>query len=157
MKHKHIQKRLLLYLDGELPQREMNNIRAHLSGCSSCYRQSVLLESMWKSDSAAPREFPPPFLWTKFQNQVEGNSERPRSIRNWSTSFRPLAVRIVAVLAAILLGVYLASPTKSNQFSKAPSLNQPKAFAQEFRLDLFDMVPSGTPGSGLIGKIDTDH
>ncbi len=157
MKHKRIQKRLLLYLDGELPQAEMNKIRAHLSGCSSCYRQSVLLESMWKLDGVATGELPPPFIWTRLQNRIERNSERVRPIRNWSTRFMPVSARIAAVLAAILLGVYLASPTKSNQFSGVPSLNQSKAFAQEFRLDLFDMVPSGTPGSALIEKIDAEH
>ncbi|HQT92598.1 MAG TPA: anti-sigma factor [Candidatus Kryptobacter bacterium] len=157
MKHKHIQKRLLLYLDVELPEREMNKIRAHLSGCSSCYRQSTLLESMWKLDSVAPKELPPPFLWTRLENRIKGNTERPRPIRNWSASFRPLAVRIVAVLAAILLGVYLGSPTKSSWSSETLSQSQSKAFAHEFRLDLFDMVPSGTPGSALIGRIDTER
>jgi anti-sigma factor RsiW len=157
MKHKHIQKRLLLYLDGELPRREMNKIRAHLTECSSCYRQAELLKSLWKLDSVPARELPPPFLWAKLKSRIEQDPQSFRSVKNWSTRFVPLSVRIAAALAAILLGVYLASPTRGNQFSESSSLNELKAFAQEFRLDMFDIAPSGTVGSGLFGKIDTHH
>jgi anti-sigma factor RsiW len=154
MKHKHIQKRLLLYLDGELPRWEMNKIRAHLSECSSCYRQAELLKSLWKLDSLPARELPPPFLWAKLKIRIEQNSQSFQSVKNWSTRLIPLSVRIAAALTAILLGVYLASPTKGNQFSESSSPNELKAFAQEFRLDMFDIAPSGTLGSGLFGKMD---
>jgi len=157
MKHKHIQKRLLLYLDGELPRREMNKIRAHLTECSSCYRQAELLKSLWKLDSVPARELPPPFLWAKLKSRIEQDPQSFRSVKNWSTRFVPLSVRIAAALGAILLGVYLASPTRGNQFSESSSLNELKAFAQEFRLDMFDIAPSGTVWSGLFGKIDTHH
>jgi anti-sigma factor RsiW len=154
-KHKHIQKRLLLYLDDELAQREINKISAHLSECSSCYRRAELLKSLWKSDSVPARELPPPFLWAKLKNRIEQNSQSLQSVKNWSTGFVPLSVRIAAALAAILFGFYLASPTKGNQFSESSSLNELKAFAQECRLDMFDIAPSGTVGSGLFGKTDT--
>lgn len=50
-------------------------------------------------------------------------------------------------------GLYLGTPSVSRRSSSSPSLTQAGAFTTEFRLDMFDMVPTGTPGSAFVQTI----
>lgn len=156
LKHRNIRRRLILYLDHELPEREMKEVREHLSGCSSCSRQKELLESLWNLDGSSSKEPVPPFMWGRIKNSIVSDAAIHFPIWQWSTGIVPLTVRVVFALAAILLGIYLATPPNIGRSSKI-TLTQSKELAQEFRLDLFDMVPSGTPGSALVERLDAEH
>jgi anti-sigma factor RsiW len=153
MMHTHIQEKLLLYLDGNLPDKEMQQIREHLSTCSVCAEQHEVLASVWRSESRFEKVKPSPFLWTKLQARIKEYEQTPVFVWDLKTIFQGITVRPIpafAVIGAIIVGVYLGSPRESLRYERAQSINQLAGAADELGLDQFDVIPPGTLGSTLI-------
>ena len=153
MKHTLVQQTLLLYLDGNLPNDEMQQIREHLSTCSDCSRQLDALASVWQSETRHERLSLSPFLWTKLQAQIEEYEQTPAFIGNIKRvlqGFRARSVPALAVCVAIAVGVYLGTPRGSQWREKDQLVIQPAGIADELGLDQFDVMPPGTLGSTLV-------
>lgn len=149
MIHTQIQAKLLLYLDGDLPDEELRQIREHLSTCSVCAEQRDALALVWRSESRLEKVKPSPFLWTKLQARIKEYEQTPILVWNLkrilsAMTLRPFAV--LAMVAAIVIGIYLGSPSESQRYKPAQLVSA----ADELRLDQFDVIPPGSLGNTLV-------
>ncbi len=149
MKHKHIQKRLLLFLDGDLPQKEMRDIFEHLSQCRVCSQKYDAIVSLWNMTEPMGKASPPSHLWNKVQENIRHDEGSPRR-RLWTVStvfpiviLRPIPALILII--SILLGLYLGTPPKAPDKMIAQRSN----LADELGLDHFDMIPPEALGIAL--------
>jgi anti-sigma factor RsiW len=153
MMHAEIQEQLLRYLDGDLPDEEMQKIREHLSTCSACSKQYEVLASLWRSDSRLVKVKPSPFLWTRLQARIREYEQTPTLVWGLKTTLKRIPVHpfpAFAVIAAIVVGIYLGSPRESQRYDAVQLANRSVAATDELGLDQFDVVPPGALGSTLI-------
>lgn len=151
MSQTHVLEKLLLYLDGDLPPGEMQQIREHLSGCAECSRQLTLLAPVWQSEQRKERLTPSPFLWTRIQARIEEDEKTPAFGWDVLAALKQLFTRPVTafgLIAAIAAGIYLGTPG-SMQTTQNSQAVVASAVVDEFGLDQFDLVPPGTVGGGL--------
>jgi len=160
MIHTHIQKRLLLYLDDNLPREEMQQIREHLSVCSVCTERQVVLASVWQLESRLGRGKPSPFLWTRIQARINEYEQTPVFVWDVKRTLQGITVRpfpALAVIAAIVIGIYLGTPGESHRYERAQSVGQLVGAADELGLDQFDVIPPSALGSPLITMSNTER
>ena len=153
MIHTHIQEKLLLYLDGNLPDEEMQQIREHLSACAVCAEQHDALASVWRSERRLEKVKPSPVLWTRLQALIQEYEQTPVFVWDVKNIFQGIALRPIpalAVIVAIVVGIYLGSPRESQKYKPAQSVSQLASAADELELDQFDIIPPGTLGSTLV-------
>lgn len=149
MIHTHIQEKLLLYLDGDLPDEVLQQIREHLSTCSVCAEQHDALVLIWRSESRLEKVKPSPFLWMKLQARIKEYEQTPTFVWDLkrilsAMTLRPFAA--LAIIASIVVGIYLGSPRESQRYKPAQLVSA----ADELQLDQFDVIPPGTLGSTLV-------
>jgi len=152
MIHKQIEENLLLYLDGDLPAREMASVQKHLEHCSSCKEHLDLLSDLWKAEAAATRENPSPFLWTRLEARID---EYQRN-QNLFTDFFERLIRLVRpvatlsmLVAGILLGVYFGSVPASINAQRddfQASAQERERFFNSIYLDSFRDLPPESVG-----------
>ena len=153
MKHVEVQSKLILYIDGELTEKQMKEISTHLSACSNCVRQLNLLESVWKSKNLRQKELPSPFLWTRLQARIKENEQTPIFVWDLKRILQGITLRpfpALAIIAAVVVGIYLGSPLEPQRYKPVQSVSQLVGAADELGLDQFDVIPPGTLGSTLV-------
>ena len=107
MKCNTIHKKLIFYLDGELPQQEMEDIKNHLSECKEC---ALFAEELKKTQAILTSEKsiePNPFFYTRLKARMEAEESV-----NYTPSWQPAWVKVLqpAVFSIILIaGVYFGS------------------------------------------------
>lgn len=153
MKHTHSQEKLLLFLDGNLPDEEMQQIRKHLSTCSVCAEQHDALAPVWQSESKLEKVQPSPFLWTRLQARIKESEQTSVFMSDLKRTLHGITVPpfpALAVVVAIVVGIYLGTPREPRRYERAQSINQLSSSADELGLDQFDVIPPGTLGSTLV-------
>ena len=156
MIHTHIQEKLLLYLDGNLPEYEMQQIREHLSTCSDCAERNKALVSVWQSESKLEKFTPSPFLWTRLQAQIKEYEQTPVFVWDLKKIFQGITIRpypALAVIAAIVFGIYLGTPREPQRYEHTQSISQLVSASEELGLDQFDVIPPGALGSTLVKDV----
>jgi len=151
--HIDIQEKLLLYLDGDLPDEEMKKIRAHLATCSLCMEHHDALAAIWQPERSPGKVTPSPFLWTRLQARIKEYEQTPAFVWDLKRSLQGITARPVsalAVLAAIVAGIYLGTPRVSQNYEMTQSINQLVGASDDLGLNQFDVIPPGTLGSTLI-------
>lgn len=108
MIHKSIKKKLILYLDGDLPEHETAEVKVHVSQCSSCEKELRLLSSVWISKNSPEKITTPEYLWTKIDARLReiNNENQIRSFIKIVPALR-LTVMVILLLGAIFLGNYV--------------------------------------------------
>jgi hypothetical protein len=155
MIHTYIQEKLLLYLDGNLPDKEVQQIREHLSSCSDCAEQNKVLASVWQSESRLEKVTPSPFLWTRLQASIKEYEQTPVFVSDLKIIFQGIALRPIpalAVIAAIVFGIYLGTPREPQRYEHTQSVSQLVGAPDELGLDQFDVIPPGALGSTLVNN-----
>ena len=71
MKGKKIQKKILLYLDGDLLVKERIKMEEHFKSCSLCRKRLEVLSKVWKLERTAGRKELPPYLWTRLEERIK--------------------------------------------------------------------------------------
>lgn len=153
MTHGEIQQQLLLYLDGELTDEEMHHIQEHLSSCAVCTRRRDKLASVWRSESRLERVKPSPFLWTRLEAGIKEYEQTPRFVWEMGRTMRQMPLRplpALALLAAIVVGIYVGTPREPQREDWTESLSQLASSAGELGLDQFDVIPPGALGRTLV-------
>lgn len=156
MTHTDVQERLLLYLDGDLPEEQIQRMREHLSDCTKCARQRDLLAGTWLPEIKRSKLQPSPVLWTKLIERIEEYEHIPAFLRGAKGALQTVMVRPIAIpaaIAALLLGMYLGTPPDQNRNSQPPSSTQPVASGDDLGLDQFDVIPPAALGSALLNVL----
>lgn len=144
--HKKIQRKMLLYLDHELPEKERELVHNHVKGCSDCSRMLEFYERLWKKLPSAEK-VPPPYLWEKLRNRLAGiERSSPFSFRMQQFLRRYAFSAFLAVLIsfAVAAGAFIGSPSGPPSFESAASIRQTSSPAEEFELGRFDIIPPGS-------------
>ena len=145
--HKKIQRKMLLYLDHELPEKERELVRNHLQNCPYCSRVLEVYERLWKKVSRREEVQPPPYLWEKIRNRLAGiERSSPFSFRLQQFLRRYAFSAFLAILIsfAVATGAFIGSPSNPPSFESAASIRQTSGPAEEFELDRFDIIPPGS-------------
>lgn len=159
MTHREILERLILFLDRDLPEKEMQHIREHLSTCPACTKEYDALASLWCPEVRPEKMKPSPFLWTRLQAQIEEYERTPEVVWGVEALFRAIRGRplpVLAVLGAIVAGVYLGSPQEQQPYETASSVSSQTPAIDELGLEQFDVIPPGSFGSAFVKVTQTD-
>jgi len=152
MNHKKIQKKLILFLDKELPERETKEIKQHLTQCLLCSKTLERLEHIFKLEKSSKRVEPSLLIWEKITQKINENKSpvffSALFLKQFIKVFR-LTTILVILLAGLFLGVYLGNiPTINNikdENSKFIKLEQDKFYYSVY-LDSFDDLPPESIG-----------
>jgi len=158
MTHTEIQRQLLLYLDGELPDKDMHQIREHLSACADCAQRRDELASIWQSESRLEKVKPSPFLWTRLQARIKEYEQTPAFVRDLKKILQGIPAHpfpALAIVAAIVVGIYIGTPRESQKYSLRQPANQSSAAGEDLGLDQFDVIPPGALGTTLVKILNT--
>ena len=153
MTHSEIQQQLLRYLDGDLPDETMRQIGEHLRTCPICAERHSVLESVWLSESRLEKMKPPPFLWTRLQARIKEYEHTPVFSRDLKKILQGVLVHpfpTLAVIAAIVVGIYIGTPRESQRYGHGQLAGQPSAKVEDLGLDQFDVVPPSALGRSLV-------
>jgi len=119
MKCKILHNKLIFFLEGELPEKEMEFVKMHLSECSTC---AAFAEEMQKTLGILEAERSPavnPFFFTRLKAKIE-NQESEKASVFWRPAFvRVLQPAIFSVLLVlgIYAGVKIGQPTPQVEIS----------------------------------------
>jgi len=142
-KHRRIQKKFLLYLDGDLPEKEKREINVHLSRCSDCSTQFAKLSLAWKPQRIERVE-PSPFLWARLERRLEehgGKKSLPSLMVSLGQRLWRPALGFIGLSLAFAIGIYVGTPSPSLRPSPEQALSQPLDLAAELGLSQFDLLP----------------
>jgi len=142
-KHRRIQKKFLFYLDGDLPEKEKQEVDIHLSGCPDCSTHLARLSSAWKPGKAERFE-PSPFLWARLERRLgedEGKKSLPPLIMSHGQRLWRPALGFIGLSLAFAIGIYVGTPSPSLRPSPEQALSQPLDLATELGLSQFDLLP----------------
>lgn len=142
MKHKKIQKRFLLYIDGDLPDAGKLLIEQHLSECSNCKKHFEELANIWNEEIKLEHLSPPPALWYALKNRMEEKTGIPiRTALNNAKFLLNTAFTVGVVVFAILTGSWFGSKLNPQTGSNNNSFVQIENTRDEFGMSYFDVVP----------------
>lgn len=147
MKHKKIQKRFLLYIDGDLNVAEKLIIDHHLNECSSCKKHFEELANIWNEERTLEQPLPSPALWYKLKNRMDKEAEKPIPLRVIVGKAKLLlntAITVVVVVFAIFIGSRFGSLLNPQKTGENITYAQSENNRDEFGMSYFDAVPPGS-------------
>lgn len=104
MKCKVLHKKLIFFLEKELPENEIEQIKVHISECASC---ALFVEEMRKTLAVIAEERMPetnPFLYSRVKVKLEDHAEKSPA-PGWLTHLKP-ALQPIAFSVLLVLGIY---------------------------------------------------
>lgn len=136
MKCKTLHKKLIFFLDGELPEKETQEIRIHLNECADC---AAFAEEMKKTLGIIQVEKSPevnPFFYTRLKARMENEEAREKQrvgFPIWERVLQPAFFSLL-LLAGIYTGIKIGQPATNdpgqNKFAETelvPFLNEMEA------------------------------
>ena len=147
MKHKKIQKKLLRYIDGELPPTEKAEVQRHLQHCGRCRRDLQLLSGAWSSRKQPQRVRPPAYLWNRISEQLTAETREEWSVRRIAFLLKE-AVRPALTVVVILLGMFIGIKIGNHLLPAGLAARQNSLRSgqvrTEFGLENFRLLSSGS-------------
>jgi len=116
MKCKTIHKKLIFFLDGDLPAKEMEQMKLHLSECSDCF---TFAEEMKKTLAILESEKSPettPFFYTRLKVKLENKAIKQNRISLnpvWAGILQP-ALFSILLIAGIYSGIKIGQTSTLN-------------------------------------------
>lgn len=147
MKHKTVKRKLLHYLDNDLPEDEVRAVRQHLSTCPECSNYLQQLKKVWFTEQPVSPIEVPPFLWTRLSVRLETKNQAPITKR--VTTAMSLFISKVWVPAAIVVTIFSGILFGSEMHNNNLRDNNETIAEQEFGLDYFSLTPPGYIGENI--------
>lgn len=144
MKHKKIQKKFLLYIDGDLSEAEKLLIDQHLNECTSCKRRFEELAKIWNKDKILEKPLPSQALWFDLKDRIEKErlKKAPTTIK---ISNVKLILNTAFTFVVIVFAVFIGSKLGSELTPMGSTENGTYAYSEniqdEFGMSYFDAVP----------------
>lgn len=156
MKHKTIQKKLLRYLDGDLPDREKAKVRRHLEGCRTCRDALKMIESMWIMERPIERKAAPPFLWTRIAARLRLETKRSffkEFKKDVRLALRPV-VTVVVLLFIFLCGVQLGNLVIRSA-GEGAEISAERS-TDTFGMSYFEILPPGSINAQSLALTESE-
>lgn len=146
MNHYKIEKQLLLYIDGTLPEEKKKIIAKHLKECSDCNRTYEMLAQAWNNENKIG-ESPEPDLWFRLKDRIEKNKrnsvgDKIGGVKIFFRTSLTVAVVVVAVIAGSWIGRSLNGQNNI--------LTEMATVREEFGLNYFDLIPPNNLAEGVL-------
>jgi len=112
MKCKTLHKKIIFFLEGELPKEEMEQVKLHLSECNDC---AAFAEEMKKTFAILQSEKSlavNPFFYTRLKARIENRAAKQNEILKnpvWARILQP-AFFSVLLIAGIYTGIKIGQP-----------------------------------------------
>ncbi len=154
MKHKNIRKKLLRYIDAELPEKERAEIQSHLKHCAQCRKDIESLSGVWNLSQPIKRAQPSQFLWNKISTQLEDKRHTGQSIHKAALFIRQMAqpaLTAAVIILGLFIGIKLGNRMSTAQLSSQQVTITTAQSQNEFGLENFRILPS----SSLAGEFAT--
>lgn len=126
MECKTIHKNLIFYLEGELPDSKMQEIKSHLDSCQSCAAFAEDLKSTLGIIGQEKQQEVNPFFYTRVKAKLEN-----RAAETAQVIAKPVFARIlqpVAFSLLLLIGIYsgikIGQPASTKQYTATLMQNQ---------------------------------
>lgn len=107
------------YLVGDLDEKSLAEVQAHLVSCPACREELESLSAIWTKLGVLPQEQPSPALRQRFYSMLEAYKERMekeetharlgQTISNWIARFMPKSPVYQFALSVLLIGVGLGA------------------------------------------------
>lgn len=153
MKHKNIQKKFLLYIDGDLSIAEKLLIDRHLKECVGCKKHFEKLANIWKEERKLEQPLPSSLLWYDLKNRMEketGKSMPFRVVLGNPKLLLNSAITVGVVVFAIFIGSRFGN-ILSPQYDAGNALYAKiENVRDEFGMSYFDAVPPGSLAKDII-------
>jgi anti-sigma factor RsiW len=116
MNCKTLHTKIIFFIEGELPGREMEEVKIHLERCPDC---AAFAEEMKKTIAIIDNEKEPqlnPFFYTRVKARLENQSEQVAATRQVAVLKRILqpALFSLLLLAGVYTGIKIGQPVKIN-------------------------------------------
>jgi predicted anti-sigma-YlaC factor YlaD len=145
MIHKTIQKKLILYLDGNLSGHEKVIVEEHLSKCRLCEKEIQSLSAIWKNENALERITPSDYLWTRLEVRLNKiNQDTHHSLFDKLIPAARLSIIAALILIAIFVGNYIGKVSNSDL-----KTNTREYFWNIYNLDSFEPIPTESIGKAF--------
>jgi anti-sigma factor RsiW len=106
MKCKEIHNKLIDYLDDELPVKEKEQVREHLSQCKQCWQIFQELKEAWSSLKDEKISYQP-FFYTRLKQRMENKNERSASLAKYGKMILQPVMYFVILGLGIFIGIQL--------------------------------------------------
>ena len=133
MECKKVHSKIIFFLEKELTDSEMKQVKEHISTCSDCAR---FMEEMQLTLSILETEKSPvlnPFFYTRLKAKLE-NQESEQKLVFWRPAFlrvlQPAAFSIL-LIAGIYTGIKVGQPASTQQFTATLMQNQEIQYLNE--------------------------
>lgn len=152
MKHKEIQKKMLRYINAQLPQEEMSEIKHHLELCKTCQKKIQILADVWKFSNSINRVQPSPILWNKISKRIDNKNQNEILVHK-TKIFILHTVRPALTTAIVILGLFIGI-NLGNRITMSDLHNQmaeitTNQLQNEFGLENFQILSSGSLGGEM--------
>ncbi len=152
MKCKKVTKRLLLFLDKELSEKERSVIQEHLNHCPNCSHRANALTEFYSPLGNLGTVSSPAFLWEKvYQKITDYENNRNPVIQFFETvpRYATAVAMIVIFLIAVFIGIYLGSNPNfqsSTTLAVTTDISAEEEFVKATYINSFDDIPSESVG-----------
>ncbi len=112
MKCKKLHKKLIFFLEGDLPEREANEVAIHLDECARCAAFAVELKKTLKIIDQERSPEVNPFFYTRLKARMQEQEEAKRErigFPVWEKVLQPAFFTLI-MLAGIYTGIKIGEP-----------------------------------------------
>ena len=153
MIHKTIQKKLILYLDSNLSERETNIVKEHLSQCRSCQKEIKTLSAIWRNEGITERITPSEYLWTRLEARLnEPNTVDRHPLYDKLIPAARLSVIAALVLVAIFVGNYIGKVSDNDL-----KTDTREYLWNTYSLEAFEPIPTESIGKAFTLALNSKN
>ncbi len=132
--------KMIFFLEGELPEREMEEIKIHLESCTDC---AAFAEEMKKTLAVLETDKTPqlnPFFYTRVKARLEKQAEDKIVTHRTPVFARILqpAIFSVLLLAGIYTGIKIGQPAKINSDQSVYTENEMIPYLNEMEAEAIE-------------------
>lgn len=116
MKCARVHKQLVLFWDGELPERRARQVAAHLQACRACAHRAEVLMRVWQSATPPPGLVPAAALWYRVKartmHAAKGLRPTVEARARWVPALATAGVVVLGIATGLLLSKLVPTPTQ---------------------------------------------
>jgi predicted anti-sigma-YlaC factor YlaD len=152
MNHNKIQKKFLLYFDGDLSASDKSAIDQHLNECAHCKKLFREVSEIWGQESNFEQPIPSPKLWYELKNRLEKETVRPLFINKLVDAklLFESAIKIGMIAVSIFIGSRFGYIISLQSFTSINSVAQIENISDDFGLSYFEAVPPGSLAKEIL-------
>ena len=146
MNHKTVQKKLVLYIDNLLSEKEMNIISDHLKTCPLCSEKHKKIKKIWGEKRILTFPEPAVYLWNNLSKRIIEDSKEEiagSAVINKMALSLKFALLMILFISAVFFGVSLSSNMKKDFFTQSDfyAETEKEKFYGSIYIDYISEVP----------------